>query len=175
MSTDTEERLNKFLKYGGAGLAALLILGLFAWRLDVAHRRAEAAENQLAQLSQGTSKPKAAPIVRTLKSSAEEDSETRAKLIGRWVHHGVYDGKDSTRTFIFNQNGDGEYLLQYANSPNSSIISESGPWGVRGDIFYIEVKSKDMETYYLRIIRITPEKLVTRNHFGTERVYDRVK
>lgn len=167
--------MHKILKYGGAGLAALLILGVFAWRLEVAQRRAEAAESELAQLSQGPSKPKAAPIVRMLKSSAEEDSETRAKLIGRWVHHGVYDGKDSTRTFIFNQNGVGEYLLQYANSPNSHIIARSGPWGVRGDIFYIEVKAKDIETYYLRIIRITPEKLVTRNHLGTERVFDRVK
>lgn len=175
MNLDPEERMNKILKYGGAGLASLLILGVFAWRLDVAQRRAEVAENELARLRQEPSKPKAAPIVRTLKSSAEEDSETRAKLIGRWVHHGVYNGKDSTRTFIFNQNGVGEYLLQYANSPNSQIITRSGPWGVRGDIFYIEAKAKDIETYYLRIIRITPEKLVARNHLGTERAYDRVK
>ena len=173
MSTDTEERLNKILKYGGAGLAALLILGVFAWRLDVAQSRAEAAETELAALKMLTGKAKLAPAPKAPQANVDPDVATKQMLIGRWVNNGVYDGRDCTRTLEFDKYGTGYFRLIYSDGRTYS--SESGPWNVRGDVCYIDVKAKELDTYYLRIVRLTSEKLSVRSHHGTERVYDRVK
>ena len=192
MSTDTEERLNKILKYGGAGLLALLVLGVFAWRLDFAQRRAASAESELASLRQEMGKVKAVtnratqktptPQVPTMTPSAKSsqpffgsDEKTRSILIGRWVNHGVYDGKDCTRTLIFGQHGTGEFLMKYSGGRDGIISTESGPWNVHGGICYIDVKSKDVDTYYFRIIRLTRERLSIRNDRGDERVYERIE
>jgi hypothetical protein len=175
MNLDPEERMNKILKYGGAGLAALLILGVFAWRLDVAHRRAEVAENQLAALKTEIGKAKPAPARAPMASLVKVDPDvaTKQMLIGRWVNNGIHNGRDCTRTLEFDQYGTGHFRLIY--SGGGVYSSESGPWNVRGDVCYIDVKAKDLDTYYLRIVRLTSEKLSVRNDIGIERVYERVK
>lgn len=173
MSLDPEERMNMIMKYGGAGLAALLILGVFAWRLDVAHRREEAAENELAALKVVIGKVKPSPTSKAPQANVDPDEATKQMLIGRWVNHGVFNGRDCTRTLEFDQYGTGHFRLIYSGGETYS--SYSGPWKVCGDVCYIDVKAKELETYYLRIIRLTSEKLSVRNHTGNERVYDRVK
>jgi hypothetical protein len=173
MSTDTEERLNKILKYGGAGLAALLILGVFAWRLDVAQSQADAAETELAALKIVMGNVKSAPATKAPQANVDTDAATKQLLIGRWVNSGVFNGRDCTRTLEFERHGTGHFRLTY--SSGGTYSSESGPWNVRGDVCYIDVKAKELDTYYLRIVRLTSEKLSVRNHLGNERVYDRVK
>ncbi len=173
MNFSPEERLNKILKYGGAGLAALLILGVFVWRLDVALSRANAAEAELAALKAATGRAKPTPAPKAPQANVDPDGATKKMLIGRWVNSGVLDGRDCTRTLEFEQHGTGHFRITYSNGETDS--SQSGPWNVRGDVCFIEVKAKDIETYYLRIVRLTSEKLSGRNHLGIERVYDRVK
>lgn len=173
MSTDTEERLNWILKYGGAGLLALLILGVFAWRLDLAQRRAEAVETELADLKIVMGKVKPTPTPKAPQAVVDPDAGTKQMLIGRWVNSGVFNGRDCTRTLEFERHGTGHFRLTY--SDGGTYSSESGPWNVRGDVCYIDVKAKELDTYYLRIVRLTSEKLSVRTHLGNERVYDRVK
>jgi hypothetical protein len=180
MSNDHEAAGKSYRFYIGLGLLALLAIGCFAWQLDKASRRAETAEAELTAIRSLASKT--API-RATPSAAQSamsipidaDAITRSKLIGRWVNHGVADGKDCTRTLIFGQSGKGEFNVKYPGTPNKIGQTEIGPWGVHGDIFYIEVKGKDVDAHYVRIVRLTSEKLVIRNSEGTERVYDRVQ
>jgi len=175
MNLKPEERLNKILKYGGAGLAALLILGLFAWRLEVARRRAEAAEAELAALKVMMGKPKPAPAPQAQQAKVDPDGATRTMLVGRWVNHGIADGRDCTRTLEFDQNGTCHFRAASAGLSETSNTSEVGLWSVRGDIVFIDVKSPEALSDHFRLIRLTTEKLCIRNQFGTERVYDRVK
>lgn len=163
MSLDPEERMSKVLKYGGAGLVVLLTLGAFAWRLDVAQRRAATAENELASLREEMGKVKSAP---------NPDAVTKSRLIGKWE---CREADRTTRTLAFNLNGPAEHYAQNPTREFSLIIAGRGPWDVKGDICYIDIREKDLDTYYLRIIRLTHDKLVIRNHNGIERSYERVK
>jgi hypothetical protein len=180
MSFDPKERLNKILKCVGISLLVALAVGLFGLRLFQANRRAEAAESELAAIRMLASKttpsrvsPSAAQSATSLQ--ADPDAITRSKLIGRWVNHGVHDGHDCVRTLTFEQSGKGEFKMNYPGAADRVGLTENGPWGVQGDIFYIEVKGEDVDAHYVRIIRLTSEKLAIRNAVGTERVYDRVK
>ena len=173
MNFSSEERSNKILKIGGAVLAVLLILGVFAWRLDVAQSRADAAETELAALKKVMGNAKPAPAPKAPQAVVDPDAATKQMLIGRWVNSGVFNGRDCTRTLEFERHGTGHFRLTY--SGGGTYSSESGPWNVRGDVCYIDVKAKELDTYYLRIVRLTSEKLSVRSHHGTERVYDRVK
>jgi hypothetical protein len=173
MKFSSEVRLNKILKYGGACLATLLMLGVFAWRLDVAQSRANAAEAELAALKAVMGNAKPTPASKAPQVNIDPDAVTKKMLVGRWVNSGVFDGRDCTRTLEFEQHGTGHFRITYSNGETDS--SQSGLWNVRGDVCFIEVKAKDIETYYLRIVRLTSEKLSVRNHLGIERVYDRVK
>jgi hypothetical protein len=172
MSTDTEERLNKILKYGGAGLLALLILGVFAWRLDLAQRRAATAEKELASLRAETGKVKLEPNPATVVAPVNPDAVTKSRLIGKWE---CREADGTTRTLAFNLNGAGEYYVQWPTKEYGLAVAEGGPWDVQGDICYIDIRTKEMDTYYLRIVRLTQEKLVVRGHNGIERPYERVK
>ena len=172
MSTDTEERLNKILKYGGAGLLALLVLGVFAWRLDFAQRRAASAEKELVDLRQEMGKVKAVPNRANVLTAAESDAVTKGRLIGKWE---CREADGTTRTLAFNLNGAGEYYVQRPTKEFGLVVAEGGPWDVQGDICYIDIRTKEMDTYYLRIVRLTQEKLVVRGHNGIERPYERVK
>lgn len=165
--------MNKILKYGGAGLATLLMLGVFAWRLDVAQSRANAAEAELAAFKAAMGNSKPTPASKAPQANIDPDAATKQMLIGRWVNNGVFNGRDCTRTLEFERHGTGHFRLTYSGGGTHS--SYSGPWNVRGDVCYIDVKAKDIETYYLRIVRLTSEKLSVRTHLGNERVYDRVK
>lgn len=175
MNSDSEVRLHKILKYGGAGLAALLILGVFAWRLEVAQRRAEAAEAELATLRMTPGRVKPAPTPQAPPATVDPDAATRKMLVGRWVNHGIADGRDCTRTLEFDQNGTYHFRAASAGLSETSNTSEIGLWSVRGDIVFIDVKSPEALSLHIRLIRLTTEKLCIRNEVGTERVYDRVK
>lgn len=179
MSLDPEERMNKILKYGGAGLAALLILGVFAWRLDVAHRRAEVAENQLAALKTEIGKAKPAPVNLVAPPPANSDAITRKKLAGKWVNSSTYGGDDCTRTLYFEENGFGNFTLRIVGSSQPVFESPMRPWRVHADIVLLpdahSTGGIGDGDYYFRIIRLTGEKLVIINPEKTERVYERVK
>lgn len=163
MNLDPKERMNKVLKYGGASLLALLVMGVFSWRLDLAQRRAASAESDLASLRQEMDKVMKAP---------NPDAVTKGRLIGKWE---CREADRTTRTLAFNLNGPAEYYIQNSTRELSLNVAERGPWDVKGDILYIDLRVKDMDTYYLRIIRLSQDKLVVRNHKGIERSYERVK
>ena len=179
MSTDTEERLNKILKYVGAGLLALLVLGVFAWRLDFAQRRAASAESELASLRQEMGKVKLAPNRANVLTAAESDAVTRKNLAGKWINSSTYGGEDSTRTMCFEENGLGNFTLRVVGSAKPIFESPMRPWRVHADIVVLpdaySVGGVGGGDYYFRIIRLTGEKLVLINHDKTERVYERFK
>jgi hypothetical protein len=179
MSTDTEERLNKILKYGGAGLLALLILGVFAWRLDLAQRRAATAEKELASLRAETGKVKLEPTKPVASPPADSVAITRKNLAGKWINSSAYGGKDCTRTMYFEENGPGNFSLRLVGSAKPIFESPMRPWRVHADIVLLpdaySVGGVGGGDYYFRIIRLTGEKLVLINHDKTERVYERFK
>ena len=179
MSTDTVERLNKILKYGGAGLLALLVLGVFAWRLDFAQRRAASAESELASLRQEMGKVKLAPTKPVAPPPADSVAITRKNLAGKWINSSTYGGEDSTRTMCFEENGLGNFTLRVVGSAKPIFESPMRPWRVHADIVVLpdaySVGGVGGGDYYFRIIRLTGEKLVLINHDKTERVYERFK
>lgn len=179
MSTDTEERLNKILKYGGAGLLALLVLGVFAWRLDFAQRRAASAESELASLRQEMGKVKLAPTKPVAPPPADSVAITRKNLAGKWINSSAYGGQDCTRTMYFEENGLGNFSLRLVGSSKPIFESPMRPWRVHADIVLLpdaySVGGVGGGDYYFRIIRLTGEKLVLINHDKTERVYERFK
>ena len=179
MSTDTEERLNKILKYVGAGLLALLVLGVFAWRLDFAQRRAASAESELASLRQEMGKVKLAPTKPVAPPPADSVAITRKNLAGKWINSSADGGQDFTRTMYFEENGLGNFSLRLVGSSKPIFESPMRPWRVHADIVLLpdaySVGGVGGGDYYFRIIRLTGEKLVLINHDKTERVYERFK
>ena len=105
-------------------------------------------------------------------TASESDAVTKGRLIGKWE---CREADGTTRTLAFNLNGAGEYYVQRPTKEFGLVVAEGGPWDVQGDICYIDIRMKEMDTYYLRIIRLTQEKLVVRGHNGIERSYERVK
>lgn len=115
---------------------------------------------------------KLAPNRANVLTAAESDAVTKGRLIGKWL---CREADGTTRTLAFNLNGAGEYYVQRPKKEFGLVVAEGGPWDVQGDICYIDIRMEEMDTYYLRIVRLTQEKLVVRGHNGIERSYERVK
>jgi hypothetical protein len=105
--------------------------------------------------------------------------DKKASFAGRWISKETRVDKgiissDKTdlivRTLTLDANGNGDLNITL----NGRITqSATGKWNVLSDIFYLD--SEGGKTVYLRVVRITNERLVIRNPDGSERIYDRLQ
>jgi hypothetical protein len=107
------------------------------------------------------------------------DSAKKANYSGRWisketlVDKGIINSDKTNvveRTLTLEANGKGEFLVKL-NGKNAQVAS--GNWAVQADILYLDHEAG--KTLYMRVIRITNERLVIRNQEGVERIYDRLQ
>jgi hypothetical protein len=107
------------------------------------------------------------------------DSAKKSSFAGRWISKETrvdkgFISSDKTdiivRTLTLDANGNGELNITL----NGRVTQNAnGRWSVLSDIFYLDYDNG--QTVYLRIVRITNERLVIRNAEGTERIYDRLQ
>jgi hypothetical protein len=107
------------------------------------------------------------------------DSAKKSSFAGRWISKETrvdkgFISSDKTdviiRTLTLNANGDGELNITL----NGRVTQNAaGKWSVLSDIFFLDYDNG--QTVYLRVVRITSERLVIRNAEGTERIYDRLQ
>lgn len=103
----------------------------------------------------------------------------KSGFAGRWISKETRVDKgiissDRTdiivRTLTLDANGNGELNITL----NGRVTQNAaGKWDVQSDIFYLD--SEGGKTFYLRVVRITNERLVIRNPDGSERIYDRLQ
>jgi hypothetical protein len=93
------------------------------------------------------------------------DSTKKANYVGRWI------SKDGVvvRTLVLDSKGNGSLKV----TPTFGSDTVSGKWDVLNDILFLDYEGG--KTIYLRVVRISGEKLVIRNEEGTERIYDRLQ
>jgi len=103
----------------------------------------------------------------------------KANFAGRWISKETRVDKgiissDKTdvivRTLTLDANGNGTLLITLNNRLTQSA---TGKWSVLNDVFFLDYENG--QTIYLRIIRVTSERLVIRNPDGVERIYDRLQ
>ena len=103
----------------------------------------------------------------------------KSNFSGRWISKETRVDKgiissDKTdiivRTLTLDANGNGDLNITLNGRTTQSA---SGKWNVLADIFYLD--SEGGKTVYLRVVRITNERLVIRNPDGSERIYDRLQ
>ena len=105
--------------------------------------------------------------------------DKKASFAGRWISKETRVDKgiissDKTdiiiRTLTLNANGSGDLNITI----NSRVDQNAaGKWSVLSDILYLD--SEGGKTVYLRVVRITNERLVIRNSDGSESIYDRLQ
>jgi hypothetical protein len=105
--------------------------------------------------------------------------DKKSEMAGRWVTKETIVkkatfGGDKTdnvvRTLVLNSNGSGEFQI----TENGQVTRHDvGQWSVVSDIFFLDHAGG--QTFYLRIVRLTKERLVIRTEEGVERIYDRVQ
>jgi hypothetical protein len=105
--------------------------------------------------------------------------DKKASFAGRWISKETRVDKgiissDKTdlivRTLTLDANGNGDLNITLNGRVTQSA---TGRWNVLSDIFYLD--SEGGKTVYLRVVRITNERLVIRNPDGGERIYDRLQ
>jgi hypothetical protein len=105
--------------------------------------------------------------------------DKKASFAGRWISKETRVDKgiissDKTdlivRTLTLDANGNGDLNITLNGRVTQSA---TGKWNVLSDIFYLD--SEGGKTVYLRVVRITNERLVIRNPDGSERIYDRLQ
>ena len=74
------------------------------------------------------------------------------------------------RNLRLEKGGEGSLVILDNRKTSESI---NGRWGVDGDVLRLDYDGT--KTLYLRIVRVTDEKLVIRTDEGKERIYERVK
>jgi len=107
------------------------------------------------------------------------DSAKKSNFVGRWISKETrvdkgFISSDKTdiiiRTLTLNANGTGDLNITL----NGRVTQNAaGKWSVLNDIFFLDYDNG--QTVYLRVMRITNERLVIRNPEGTERIYDRLQ
>jgi hypothetical protein len=107
------------------------------------------------------------------------DSAKKASFAGRWISKETRVDKgiissDRTdiivRTLSLDSNGNGSLNITLNGRVTQSA---NGKWSVLNDVFFLDYENG--QTVYLRVIRITGERLVIRNPDGSERIYDRLQ
>ncbi len=105
--------------------------------------------------------------------------DKKASFAGRWISKETrvdkgFISSDKTdiiiRTLTLNANGTGDLNITLNGRATQNAV---GKWSVLNDIFFLDYDNG--QTVYLRVIRITGERLVIRNPEGTERIYDRLQ
>ena len=74
------------------------------------------------------------------------------------------------RTLRLDKSGSGSLVILDNRKITESL---NGSWGVDGDILHLDYEGG--KSLYLRIVRLTDERLVIRTDEGKERIYERVK
>jgi hypothetical protein len=103
----------------------------------------------------------------------------KSKFAGRWisketlVKNNAFTGSKADafeRQLVLDSNGNGQLLVNQNGEPAFSV---SGKWSIEGDIFHLDYEGT--KTIYMRILRVTNERLVLRNEEGKERIFDRLQ
>jgi hypothetical protein len=105
--------------------------------------------------------------------------DNKSNFSGRWISKETRVDKgiissDKTdiiiRTLTLNANGTGDLNITL----NGRVTqNDAGKWSVLSDIFFLDIDRG--QTVYLRVVRITNERLVIRTPEGIERIYDRLQ
>ena len=105
--------------------------------------------------------------------------DNKSNFSGRWISKETRVDKgilrsDKTdiiiRTLTLNANGSGDLNITINRRVDQNA---AGKWSVLSDILYLD--SEGGKTVYLRVVRITNERLVIRNSDGSESIYDRLQ
>jgi len=105
--------------------------------------------------------------------------DKKASFAGRWISKETRVDKgiissDKTdlivRTLTLDANGNGDLNITLNGRVTQSA---AGKWSVLNDVFFLD--HENGQTIYLRIVRVSPERLVIRNPDGSERIYDRLQ
>lgn len=112
-------------------------------------------------------------------SPAEAITRAKTELVGRWtnketeVDKGIISSDKTDiyqRNLVLAANGQATYnRLKNGREP----ISYQGKWNLQGDILFVD--EPDGHTLYLRLIRVSEERLVVRYDDGKERIFDRIQ
>jgi hypothetical protein len=95
----------------------------------------------------------------------------KSNFVGRWTNNGKENVIIPTvYTLKLEANGTGEFIKVKANFKPEEIIFK---WSVSNDVLIFDYG--DDQTMYLRIVRLTDEKLVVRDSEGKEIIFDRVQ
>jgi hypothetical protein len=107
------------------------------------------------------------------------DSAKKGNFVGRWINketqvHKIILTGDKTniveRTLELNSTGNGELVIRVNGKTENGA---KGKWAIQGDIFFLDYEGD--KTLYMRVIRITNERMVIRTPEGNERIYDRLQ
>lgn len=107
------------------------------------------------------------------------DSAKKSSFAGRWISKETRVDKgiissDKTdiiiRTLTLDTKGNGELKITLNGRETQNA---SGKWSLLDDVFLLDIENG--QTIYLRIIRVTAERLVIRTPEGAERIYDRLQ
>ena len=90
----------------------------------------------------------------------------KSAIAGHWFSKDTY----VERNLRLEKDGEGSLVILDNRKTSESI---NGRWGVDGDVLRLDYDGT--KTLYLRIVRVTDEKLVIRTDEGKERIYERVK
>ena len=111
-------------------------------------------------------------------------SEARGRLIGTWEETGEVDGSTVTGRVTYWPNGTWESRGEITDPQGRTRqASARGRWEIRqGDLLYqqttenseIELNEHN-DSWTMRIVEVTPEKLVLRDREGTDWVEARVR
>jgi hypothetical protein len=105
--------------------------------------------------------------------------DKKASFAGRWISKETRVDKgiissDKTdlivRTLTLDATGNGALQITLNGRVTQSA---AGKWSVLNDVFFLDYENG--QTIYLRIVRVTAERLVIRNPDGGERIYDRLQ
>jgi len=93
---------------------------------------------------------------------------------GRWISKEtvVVDFQPAVveRTLTLDHNGRGQLVIRQ----NNRVVKDaSGTWDIQADILHLDTEKN--QSIYLRVLRLTNERLVVRTEDGNERIYDRVQ
>ncbi len=110
---------------------------------------------------------------------AQAVAQTKAQLVGRWtskdtvVDKGIISS-DTTdvyqRNITLNRNGQASFNILKNGRVSTTY---QGQWNLQGDILLLD--QSDGVSLYLRLLRVSSERLVLRNDAGVERIYDRIQ
>lgn len=93
---------------------------------------------------------------------------------GRWISKetvvGGFQPAVVERALTLEQDGRGQLVIKQ----NNQVIKDAtGTWGIQADILHLDTEKN--QSIYLRVLRLTNERLVVRTEEGNERIYDRIQ